>query len=175
MHWYNARRKGTGVCIVFDTNELLKLFAGRYLVGIVEYGDDYVGHEHFKNLIRYIISSVLPDGCETADSLFANMVASGFMCKHKSFKGEHEVRIATIGHVLNEYSELDKNLGKAGEKGRYKIDLEGLCNRYGVSWNRLVKKVIVGGEYSEEVHKQIDTLLKEKRIAVEDTKCPMRK
>lgn len=142
--WERYARNASGVCISFNTANLIKTFL--YANGMfneVFYDFDVKEHDHYKILKTYLVENELYS-FHDIDGLISNIILCGYFHKHKSFSAEQEIRISSLWDMKLSSSKLEIKCINGAIRKIMIINLEELCRKYEIDFEDLFDEIIIG-------------------------------
>lgn len=148
--WERYGDNAEGVCIVFNTRNLLRLFySHKIIINEIYYDYNVKEHKLYKIIKDYY------DG-ETEElnekGISDQLVALGSIHKHHSFSNEEEVRIVTLWDYIPECSHVEyKNI--AGQiRSVIIVSLEELCKKKSITIEQLIDSIVLGPRTKQSIH-----------------------
>lgn len=161
--WDRYANRGTGICIAFNTEELMRLLYHEFLFCEVYYEYDITNHQHYKLLYEYLSTGNL-DSFYERKSLIDNILACAYIHKHKSFSSEEEVRATTLWKCIP----WDKVQGCTTEdficsngiiKRVLRLNLIEICKSEGVDFENLFDSIVLGPCSKQDKQSLIDFIV----------------
>lgn len=152
--WERYADSAKGVCIVFSTETLKKLFMFSMVqMNEAFYDTDFRKHDHYSILKYYIEKNTLNSFSERNGEI-QNIIYTAVSHKHKSFFSENEVRLITFWHFFSKcfscnegYESFEVINGQI--KKVLKINLERFCANEGVCIEDLFDGIVIGPRASQ--------------------------
>lgn len=174
--WERYADGAKGVCIVFNTENLLKLLF--YCGGIfapIFYNDNIEDHDHYKILRKYFTGGELPE-FDNEKGQIDTMVVCGYVHKHESFDTEQEIRASTLWTDTLKYSSEDYIVINGQIKRVLKFNFEEACKGESVDFQELIDKIIIGPR-SEQNKYELEKFVEKcgfSNLKIEKSDCPLR-
>lgn len=176
--WERYADNAKGVCIVFNTKLLMSLFYYQLTpFNEVYYEYDITKHRHFEILKEYFNTGIL-NGFDKENSLIDNVLACGYVHKHKSFSTEYEVRLITLWkHTMN-HSSIEYHMSNGRIKKILKVSLDKLCVDENIDFESLIDQIVIGPHSAQSVYELQEYVLSlgltklAEKISVSE--CPLR-
>lgn len=178
--WERYADSAEGVCIVFNTYQMVKTFwFSDSVITNVYYGFDVKNHEHYRILLDYFTGGRLEQySFEDEKGLMDNIILCGYAFKDKSFSTEEEVRLTNLwANILHKSKIKHKLIGKQIKKVMV-LDLDALCKEAETDFSDMFEEIVIGPRSKQSIDdlKSFFSSLGYDKLAekVSVSKCPLR-
>lgn len=141
--WERYASDAQGVCIVFNTPCFMKLIYYQMPFNKVFYEYDIREHEHYKTLYRCFTTGERTD-FPSEEGLIDNILACGYVHKHRSFITENESRAITLWGRTPPNSDVCYELINGQIRRVLKLHLEKMCEDQHIEFEQLIDKIVIG-------------------------------
>lgn len=149
--WERYGDNACGVCIVFNTKKLMRIFYDCHMLfGAVYYGGDIKQHEHYKILYNYFLTGKL-EGFSDEIGQVDNIIACGYIHKHNSFESEQEVRAVNLWNHIPKYAKIETECISGIIKQVMKVDIEKCCKEVELTFDDVLAGIIVGPKSRQSI------------------------
>lgn len=149
--WERYADNAEGVCIIFNTKNIMCAFYEEYLLfGDVYYGFDIKQHQHYKILYDYFTTGKL-NGFSNETGQIDNAIACGYSHKHRSFRSEQEIRAVTLWNHIPKHAIVETECVRGTIKKFLKFDMEMRCTEVGLTFGELFEGIVIGPKSAQDI------------------------
>ena len=151
--WERYGDSAMGVCLSFNVGELCKCIYGyeHIMFNEVFYNDSVTEDKYLAIIKKYFEIGVI-DVYSSEEELIRELIISGNLQKHKSFKNEHEIRITTVDNKSWHGTKCAlKEIGNVIKKV-YILEPDIMGNAKGTSFEKIIDEVIVGPRSQQNIN-----------------------
>lgn len=176
--WERYADDAKGVCIVFNTKNIMCAFYEVYLLfGDVYYDFDIKQHQYYKILYDYFMTGNLNGFCDEKGQV-DNAIACGYSHKHRSFRSEQEIRVVNLWSFIPEHATVETECIGGIIKKFMKFNMERRCEEVGLSFEDLFEEIVIGPKSVQNIS-SLQAFIEEKGFAILKGKisksdCPLR-
>lgn len=176
--WERYADGAKGVCIVFNTKNIMRAFYEVYLLfGDVYYDFDIKNHQHYKILYDYFMTGNL-NGFSDEKGQVDNAIACGYSHKHRSFRSEQEIRVVNLWTHIPEYATIETECVGGIIKKFMKFDMERRCGEVGLSFEDIFEEIVIGPKSAQDIS-SLQAFIGENGFAtlkgkISKSDCPLR-
>lgn len=176
--WERYADNAEGVCIIFNTKNIMRAFYEKYLLfEEVYYNFDIKQHQHYKILYDYFTSEKL-NGFSNETGQIDNAIACGYCHKHCSFRSEQEIRAVTLWNHIPKYAIVETECVRGIIKKFLKFDMEKRCTEVGLAFEDLFEGIVIGPRYAQDIG-SLQSFVEEKGFSslkgkISKSVCPLR-
>lgn len=176
--WERYADNAEGVCIIFNTKNIMCAFYEEYLLfGDVYYDFDIKQHQHYKILYDYFATGKL-NGFSNETGQIDNAIACGYSHKHRSFRSEQEIRAVTLWNHIPKYAMVETECVRGIVKKFLKFDMEKRCTEVGLTFENLFEGIVIGPKSAQDIG-SLQSFVEEKGFAtlkgkISKSDCPLR-
>lgn len=150
--WERYADDARGVCIIFNTKNIMRTFyEGALLFGNVYYDFDIKQHQHYKILYDYFMTGEL-NGFKSEKGQIDNAVACGYSHKHRSFRSEQEIRVVNLWSNIPKHAHVQTECVGGVIKKFMKFDMNKRCEEVGLSFEDLFEGIIIGPKSQQDIN-----------------------
>lgn len=150
--WERYADNVEGVCIVFNTKNIMCAFYEAYLLfGDVYYDFDIKQHQHYKILYDYFMTGKL-NGFNDENGQIDNAIACGYSHKHRGFRSEQEIRVVNLWNYIPEYATAETECVSGIIKKSMKFNMEKRCAEVGLVFEDLFEGIVIGPKSSQDIN-----------------------
>lgn len=176
--WERYADNAKGVCIVFNTKNIMRAFYDSSLLfGEIYYGGDIAEHQHYKILYNYFMTGIL-NGFDRESGLVSNAIACGYNYKHYSFRSEQEIRVINLWDHIPEHATVRTECVSGIIKKYMKLDMKKRCEDVGLKFEDLFEGIIIGTKSKQDIG-SLQTFIEEigftvLKDGISKSDCPLR-
>lgn len=176
--WERYADNAEGVCIVFNTKNILRTFyENSLLFGDVYYDFDIKQHRHYKILYDYFTTGKLSEFRNETGQI-DNAIACGYFHKHRSFRSEQEMRVVTLWDYVPQYAMVETECIRGVIKKFLKFDMEKRCADIGLAFEDLFEQIVIGPKSIQDIA-SLQSYVEEKGLSslkdrISKSDCPLR-
>lgn len=176
--WERYADNAKGVCIVFNTKNIMRAFYELYLLfGDVYYDFDIKQHQHYKILYDYFTTGKL-SGFSDEDGQIDNVIACGYSRKHRSFKSEQEIRVVNLWSNIPKHATIETECVNGIIKKFMKFNMEKRCEEVGLAFKDLFEGIVIGPKSIQDMD-SLRSFVEENEFAslkdkISKSDCPLR-
>lgn len=149
--WERYADDAKGVCIIFNTKNVMRAFYEAYLLfGDVYYGSDIEQHQHYKILYDYFMTGKL-NGFSNEKGQVDNAIACGYSHKHRSFRSEQEIRVVNLWNHIPKHAIVETECVNGVIKKFMKFNMENRCADVGMRFEDLFEGIVIGPRSLQDV------------------------
>lgn len=176
--WERYADNAEGVCIIFNTKNIMCAFYEEYLLfGDVYYDFDIKQHQHYKILYDYFATGKL-NGFSNETGQIDNAIACGYSHKHRSFRSEQEIRAVTLWNHIPKHAIAETECVRGIIKKFLKFDMEKRCTEVGLTFEDLFEGIVIGPKSAQDIG-SLQSFVEEKGFSslkgkISKSDCPLR-
>ena len=176
--WERYADNAEGVCVIFNTKNIMCAFYEEYLLfGDVYYDFDIKQHQHYKILYDYFATGKL-NGFSNETGQIDNAIACGYSHKHRSFRSEQEIQAVTLWNHIPKYAMVETECVRGIVKKFLKFDMEKRCTEVGLTFENLFEGIVIGPKSAQDIG-SLQSFVEEKGFAslkgkISKSDCPLR-
>lgn len=176
--WERYADNAEGVCIIFNTKNIMCAFYEEYLLfGDVYYDFDIKQHQHYKILYDYFVTGKL-NGFGNETGQVDNAIACGYSHKHRSFRSEQEIWAVTLWNHIPKHAIVETECVRGIIKKFLKFDMEKCCTEVGLAFEDLFEGIVIGPKSAQDIG-SLQSFVEEKGFAslkgkISKSDCPLR-
>lgn len=176
--WERYADNAEGVCIVFNTKNIMCAFYEEYLLfGDVYYDFDIKQHQHYKILYDYFVTGKM-NGFSNETGQIDNAMACGYSHKHRSFKSEQEIRAIILWNHIPKHAMVETECVRGIIKKFLKFDMEKRCTEVGLTFEDLFEGIVIGSKSAQDIG-SLQSFVEEKGFSslkgkISKSDCPLR-
>lgn len=176
--WERYADDAKGVCIVFNTKNIMRAFYEVYLLfGDVYYDFDIRQHQHYKILYDYFMTGEL-NGFSNEKGQVDNAIACGYSHKHRSFRSEQEIRVVNLWSHIPKHATVETECVGGIIKKFMKFNMDRCCEEVGLSFEDLFEGIVIGPKSQQDIG-SLQTFVGERGFTtlkdkISKSDCPLR-
>lgn len=176
--WERYADDAKGVCIAFNTKNIIRVFYEVYLLfGDVYYDFDIKQHQHYKILYDYFMTGNL-NGFSNEKGQVDNAIACGYSHKHRSFRSEQEIRLVNLWSYIPEHATVETECVGGTIKKFMKFNMERRCEEVGISFEDLFEEIVIGPKSEQDIS-SLQAFIEERGFVtlkgkISKSDCPLR-
>lgn len=175
--WERYADDAKGVCIVFNTKNIMKIFYNaNFLFNDVYYDYDIKKHRHYTILHEYFTHGNW-NSISSKDGQLENIIACAYLHKHRSFRSEQEIRVVNLWGKIPDNAEAKTECIGGVIKKVMKLNVSKCCKDAGLLFEDLFDGIIIGPRSHQDV-KSLQAFVEEEKLLklkdkISKSDCPL--